>query len=55
MGQNKSKDIKRSDLSQELKAKIDDIFKIFDKDQSGTIEKEEAVKHWNKGFGKISA
>ena len=55
MGQNKSKDIKRSELSPELKNKIDEIFKMFDKDSSGTIEKQEAINHWNKGFGKISA
>ena len=34
---------------------IDDVFKIFDKDGSKTIEKEEAIKHWSKNFGKISA
>jgi Ca2+-binding EF-hand superfamily protein len=55
MGQGKSKDIKREELSADLTAKIDDIFKLFDKDNSGTIEKQEAVNHWNKGFGKISA
>lgn len=31
------------------------MFKIFDKDGSKTIEKDEAVKHWSKNFGKISA
>lgn len=34
---------------------MDDVFKIFDKDGSKTIDKEEAVKHWSKNFGKISA
>ena len=34
---------------------VDDVFKIFDKDGSNTIEKEEAIKHWSKNFGKISA
>ena len=34
---------------------IDEVFKIFDKDDSKTIEKDEAVKHWSKNFGKISA
>ncbi len=28
---------------------------MFDIDDSKTIEKEEAVKHWSKNFGKISA
>ena len=27
----------------------------FDKDDSKTIEKEEALNHWKQGFGKISA
>ena len=31
------------------------MFKMFDKDGSKTIEKDEAVKHWSKNFGKISA
>ena len=34
---------------------MDDVFKIFDKDNSKTIDKDEAVKHWSKNFGKISA
>lgn len=34
---------------------VDEVFKIFDKDGSKTIDKEEAVKHWSKNFGKISA
>jgi len=34
---------------------VDDVFKIFDKDGSKTIDKDEAVKHWSKNFGKISA
>ena len=34
---------------------VDAVFKIFDKDGSMTIDKEEALKHWTKGFGKLSA
>ena len=35
---------------------MDDVFSIFDKDGSKTIDKDEAVKHWaNVFFGKISA
>ena len=34
---------------------VDDVFKMFDKDGSKTIDKDEAVKHWSKNFGKISA
>ena len=34
---------------------IDEVFRIFDKDNSKTIEKDEAIKHWSKNFGRISA
>ena len=34
---------------------VNDVFAIFDKDGSNTIEKDEAIKHWSKNFGKISA
>ena len=34
---------------------MDEVFKIFDKDDSKTIDKDEAVKHWSKNFGRISA
>ena len=34
---------------------VDEVFTIFDKDGSNTIEKDEAIKHWSKNFGKISA
>ena len=34
---------------------VDQVFAIFDKDDSKTIEKDEAIKHWSKNFGKISA
>lgn len=35
---------------------VDEVFSIFDKDGSKTIDKDEAVKHWSKFFfGKISA
>ncbi len=43
------------ELSPELKERVNEVFRIFDKDDSKTIEKEEAVKHWSKNFGKISA
>ena len=50
-----AKHIKREELSPELLKHIDEVFKIFDKDGSKTIEREEAIKHWSKNFGKISA
>ncbi len=43
------------ELSPELQQQVDNVFAIFDKDGSKTIEKDEAIKHWTKGFGKISA
>ncbi|CDW78974.1 ef hand family protein [Stylonychia lemnae] len=55
MGGKKSKPVNREELSPELQQMVDDVFKIFDKDGSKTIEKDEAVKHWSKNFGKISA
>lgn len=30
-------------------------FKIFDKDGSNEIDREEALKHWKSSFGKLSA
>jgi len=36
-------------------ALVDEVFKIFDKDSSMTIEKDEAIRHWSKNFGRISA
>jgi hypothetical protein len=55
MGGKKSKPVPREPISEELSKKIDDVFSIFDKDGSKTIEKDEAIKHWSKNFGKISA
>ena len=49
MGSNKSKHVPK------LLQFVDEVFKIFDIDDSKTIEKDEAIKHWSKNFGKISA
>ncbi len=35
--------------------KVQEAFDSFDVDRSKSIDKEEAIKHWSKGFGKISA
>ena len=32
-----------------------DTFKIFDKDDSKEIDKDEALNHWKSNFGKMSA
>lgn len=42
-------------MTASTKQLVDEVFKIFDVDNSKTIEKEEAVKHWSKNFGKIQA
>ena len=55
MGGKKSKPVPREELSPALKSYVDEVFAIFDKDGSHTIEKDEAIKHWSKNFGKISA
>lgn len=34
---------------------VDEVFKVFDIDDSKTIEKEDAIKHWSRNFAKISA
>ena len=35
--------------------KVQEVFSIFDVDGSNAIDKNEAVKHWKKGFAQISA
>ena len=42
-------------LSIECKTKILEVFKTLDADDSGTIDKAEALKHWSGAFGKLSA
>ena len=34
---------------------MEEVFHIFDVDDSKEIDKEEALKHWKSAFGKISA
>ena len=34
---------------------VEKTFKIFDKDGSEEIDREEALKHWKSSFGKLSA
>ena len=43
------------ELSPECKQSVLDTFKIFDKDDSKDIDKEEALNHWKNNFGKMSA
>lgn len=35
--------------------KVQEAFDSFDVDRSKSIDKAEAIKHWQNGFGKISA
>ena len=35
--------------------KVKETFKVFDVDGSKTIDKEEALNHWQTKFGKLSA
>jgi len=34
---------------------VKDTFRLFDKDNGGEIDREEALEHWKTSFGKISA
>ena len=43
------------ELSAECKAKVEEVFHIFDVDASKEIDKEEALNHWKSAFGKLSA
>lgn len=47
--------LKAPKIPDELLAKVDEVFRVFDKDGSGEIDTEEALSHWKGGFGKISA
>lgn len=42
-------------MSELTEAKVRETFAIFDVDHSNVIDKQEAVKHWNTKFGRISA
>lgn len=44
-----------SALSEDVRNKICEVFNVFDTDNSGTIDKKEALKHWKGAFGKLSA
>lgn len=44
-----------AELSEELHARVMEVFKIFDTDDSKNIDKTEAIEHWKSNFGKISA
>jgi len=43
------------ELSQECIEEVDRTFKVFDKDGSAEIDRDEALKHWKSSFGKLSA
>lgn len=43
------------ELTQECQDEVDRTFKIFDKDGSNEIDRDEALKHWKSSFGKLSA
>ena len=45
----------QSELSPECMAKVNEVFDIFDVDQSHAIDKNEALNHWKRGFGRLSA
>merc|ERR1711874_166701 len=45
----------KTDLTPECKKRVEEVFHIFDVDNSQEIAKEEALKHWQSAFGKISA
>ena len=51
----KSKADSEVPLSPATLTKVQEAFDSFDTDQSKAIDKEEALKHWGKGFGKLSA
>ena len=46
---------KKAGFSIECKNKILEVFKIFDTDNSDSIDMKEALKHWTGAFGKLSA
>ena len=46
---------KKAGFSIECKNKILEVFKIFDTDNSESIDMKEALKHWTGAFGKLSA
>ena len=50
-----NKTVKRKHLTAELTQKCKEVFRLMDKDDGGTIDKEEAINHWSSSFGKISA
>ena len=55
MGNHKSKELERGELSEEAMTIIKEIFDEFDKDKSGSIDRNEAFKYWQGHFGKLSA
>ena len=48
MGNKKSKEIPRGELTEDALKLIDEIFQEIDKDGSKTIDKDEAIKYWGK-------
>ena len=44
-----------TNLTPKCKKRVEEVFRIFDIDNSKMIDKEEAVDHWQNSFGKISA
>mmetsp|Transcript_28456 Transcript_28456/g.32543 ORF Transcript_28456/g.32543 Transcript_28456/m.32543 type:complete len:118 (-) Transcript_28456:44-397(-) len=55
MGNSKSKDHSKVELPEEAMEIIKQIFEEIDKDNSGSIDKKEAINYWDSNFGKISA
>lgn len=45
----------QSELSEDLRQKAIDTFALVDTDGSGQVSKEEALKHWQGNFSKLSA
>ena len=42
-------------MSESTEKRVEEVFRIFDVDDSKAIDKNEAVNHWKGAFGKISA
>ena len=52
---NKGSTFHEEPLSEDLMKVVKETFAIFDADGSKNIDKNEAIKHWKTGFGKLSA
>ena len=52
---NKGEKGEKCELSPECMKRVEEVFHLFDVDESNEIDKEEALNHWKSAFGKISA